>query len=86
MGAYHGRHTFETFSHRRSCLIRTLNMEALNKIRYPPSSRKKVDWSKFFLLKKFNLGTIGVVAVALLGIIASMVLKVRLPSSGSRLG
>ncbi|NXE87326.1 AL3A2 dehydrogenase, partial [Menura novaehollandiae] len=44
MGAYHGRHSFETFSHRRACLIKDLKMESTNKMRYPPSSQKKVDW------------------------------------------
>ncbi|NWU41827.1 AL3A2 dehydrogenase, partial [Hylia prasina] len=38
MGAYHGRYSFETFSHRRSCLIKDLRWEALNKLRYPPGS------------------------------------------------
>ncbi|XP_066491148.1 aldehyde dehydrogenase family 3 member A2 isoform X2 [Tiliqua scincoides] len=54
MGAYHGRYSFETFSHRRSCLVRALKMEAVNKLRYPPSSQKKVDWAKFFILKRFG--------------------------------
>ncbi|NWX13366.1 AL3A2 dehydrogenase, partial [Aegotheles bennettii] len=44
MGAYHGKHSFETFSHRRACLIKDLKMEGTNKLRYPPGSQKKVDW------------------------------------------
>ncbi|NXF78293.1 AL3A2 dehydrogenase, partial [Sclerurus mexicanus] len=43
MGAYHGKHSFETFSHRRACLIKDLKMEVMNKMRYPPVSQKKVD-------------------------------------------
>ncbi|NWI86615.1 AL3A2 dehydrogenase, partial [Pitta sordida] len=43
MGAYHGRHSFETFSHRRACLIKDLKMESTNKIRYPPGSQEKLD-------------------------------------------
>ncbi|NWI26836.1 AL3A2 dehydrogenase, partial [Sula dactylatra] len=42
MGAYHGKHSFETFSHHRSCLIKDLKMEVINKLRYPPGSQKKV--------------------------------------------
>ncbi|NXS31396.1 AL3A2 dehydrogenase, partial [Pomatostomus ruficeps] len=38
MGAYHGKYTFETFSHRRACLVKDLKMEVLNKLRYPPGS------------------------------------------------
>ncbi|XP_064379251.1 aldehyde dehydrogenase family 3 member A2 isoform X2 [Dromaius novaehollandiae] len=75
MGAYHGRHSFETFSHRRACLIKGLNMEGANKLRYPPSSQKKVDWAKFFLLKRFNKGRVGLVVLALLGVVAAVVIK-----------
>ncbi|NXD02134.1 AL3A2 dehydrogenase, partial [Certhia familiaris] len=38
MGAYHGRYSFETFSHHRACLIKDLRWEVLNKLRYPPGS------------------------------------------------
>ncbi|KGL85122.1 Fatty aldehyde dehydrogenase, partial [Tinamus guttatus] len=58
MGAYHGQHSFETFSHHRSCLIRDLKMEGTNKVRYPPGSQKKVDWAKFFLLQRFKWGRV----------------------------
>ncbi|KFW08245.1 Fatty aldehyde dehydrogenase [Fulmarus glacialis] len=75
VGAYHGKHTFETFSHRRSCLIKDLKMEGANKLRYPPGSQKKVDWAKFFLLKRFNKGQIGLVILALLGIVAAVLIK-----------
>ncbi|XP_027629493.1 aldehyde dehydrogenase, dimeric NADP-preferring isoform X2 [Tupaia chinensis] len=40
MGSYHGKKSFETFSHRRSCLVRSLQNEDLNKARYPPSPAK----------------------------------------------
>ncbi|NXD68023.1 AL3A2 dehydrogenase, partial [Eolophus roseicapillus] len=76
MGAYHGKHSFETFSHHRSCLIKDLKMESTNKLRYPPASQKKVNWAKFFLLKRFNQGQIGLVCLVLLGIVAALVLKV----------
>ncbi|NWH77073.1 AL3A2 dehydrogenase, partial [Piaya cayana] len=44
MGSYHGKYSFETFSHHRTCLIKDLRMEGINKLRYPPASQKKVDW------------------------------------------
>ncbi|KAM6049201.1 aldehyde dehydrogenase family 3 member A2 isoform 1-T4 [Chlamydotis macqueenii] len=75
MGAYHGKHSFETFSHHRACLIKDLKMEGTNKLRYPPGSQKKVDWAKFFLLKRFNKGQIGLVVLALLGLVAAVVIK-----------
>lgn len=76
MGAYHGKHSFETFSHRRACLIKDLKMERTNKMRYPPGSQKKVDWAKFFLLKRFNKARIGLFVVALLGVVAAVMIKV----------
>ncbi|XP_065551241.1 aldehyde dehydrogenase family 3 member A2 isoform X1 [Lathamus discolor] len=75
MGAYHGKHSFETFSHHRSCLIKDLKMESTNKLRYPPGSHKKVNWAKFFLLKQFNRGRIRLGVLVLLGIVAALVLK-----------
>ncbi|XP_038614990.1 aldehyde dehydrogenase, dimeric NADP-preferring [Tachyglossus aculeatus] len=40
MGCYHGKKSFETFSHRRSCLIRALKNSSEIKVRYPPSPLK----------------------------------------------
>uniref|UniRef100_U3FZT0 Aldehyde dehydrogenase n=1 Tax=Micrurus fulvius TaxID=8637 RepID=U3FZT0_MICFL len=78
MGAYHGRFGFDTFSHLRACLIRNFKMEAVNSIRYPPNSQKKVDWAKFFILKRFSMWKFGLVALAILGIVAAIVIKVML--------
>ena len=36
MGAYHGKYSFETFSHRKACLIKSQRMESVNSLRYPP--------------------------------------------------
>uniref|UniRef100_A0A8C8XT94 Aldehyde dehydrogenase n=1 Tax=Panthera leo TaxID=9689 RepID=A0A8C8XT94_PANLE len=40
MGSYHGKKSFETFSHRRSCLVRPLMNDESLKARYPPSLAK----------------------------------------------
>lgn len=40
MGSYHGKKSFETFSHRRSCLVRPLLNEETLRARYPPSPAK----------------------------------------------
>uniref|UniRef100_A0A2I3TCQ3 Aldehyde dehydrogenase, dimeric NADP-preferring n=1 Tax=Pan troglodytes TaxID=9598 RepID=A0A2I3TCQ3_PANTR len=40
MGSYHGKKSFETFSHRRSCLVRPLMNDEGLKVRYPPSPAK----------------------------------------------
>ncbi|XP_060079334.1 aldehyde dehydrogenase family 3 member A2-like isoform X2 [Ylistrum balloti] len=41
-GNYHGKFSFETFSHRRSVLLKGLKMETVNGLRYPPYSDKKL--------------------------------------------
>uniref|UniRef100_A0A8C9EGG9 Aldehyde dehydrogenase n=1 Tax=Pavo cristatus TaxID=9049 RepID=A0A8C9EGG9_PAVCR len=42
MGCYHGRFTFETFSHLRSALLRADGREALNSLRYPPYAPRRL--------------------------------------------
>ncbi|KAM3850975.1 aldehyde dehydrogenase family 3 member B1-like [Vipera latastei] len=37
-GKYHGKFTFDTFTHFRGCLLRYIGLEAINRIRYPPYS------------------------------------------------
>jgi aldehyde dehydrogenase (NAD+) len=46
MGAYHGRHTFETFSHRKSVLRRKLKRDP--KFVYPPYGKLKTKLAKRF--------------------------------------
>ncbi|XP_061762491.1 aldehyde dehydrogenase family 3 member B1 isoform X1 [Nerophis ophidion] len=36
MGLYHGRSSFDTFSHRKSCLLRSTRFECVTYLRYPP--------------------------------------------------
>ncbi len=47
MGAYHGRHSFETFSHRKSVLTRDMRFDP--KIMYPPYSSFRTKLVKKFL-------------------------------------
>lgn len=44
MGAYHGKFTFDTFTHKKSCLSRSYNslIEKAMGARYPPYSEKKL--------------------------------------------
>jgi aldehyde dehydrogenase (NAD+) len=41
MGAYHGRTSFETFSHRKSVLHRGTSIDP--SIRYPPCDERKLS-------------------------------------------
>nr|XP_004669119.1 aldehyde dehydrogenase family 3 member A2 isoform X1 [Jaculus jaculus] len=75
MGAYHGKHTFDTFSHQRPCLLKSLKGEGANKLRYPPNSQSKVDWAKFFLLKQFNKGKLGFLLLMCVAVAAAVFVK-----------
>ncbi|KAI3360309.1 hypothetical protein L3Q82_014619 [Scortum barcoo] len=46
-GSYHGRWSFETFSHRRGCMLRGWALERLNGLRYPPYSEDKLSWLRW---------------------------------------
>ncbi|XP_060703706.1 aldehyde dehydrogenase family 3 member A2-like isoform X1 [Hemiscyllium ocellatum] len=50
-GAYHGKFSFETFSHRRACVLKSLGMERMNSVRYAPATDSKRKWA-LWLLKK----------------------------------
>lgn len=55
-GAYHGKFTFDTFSHKRACLIKKQSMEFVNKLRYPPYTDRKLKIGEFALKKKLKRG------------------------------
>ncbi|NXH69053.1 AL3B1 dehydrogenase, partial [Hydrobates tethys] len=42
LGKYHGRFSFDAFTHHRGCLYRSMGREALNAPRYPPYSQQKL--------------------------------------------
>ncbi|XP_072909292.1 aldehyde dehydrogenase, dimeric NADP-preferring-like isoform X1 [Hemitrygon akajei] len=50
-GAYHGKYSFETFSHRRACVLKSLGMEKLNSVRYAPATESKQKWTHWLLKK-----------------------------------
>lgn len=51
-------------------------MEGFNKLRYPPNSQSKVDWTKFFVSKWFSKRTFSLLFLAFLGIVAAVLVKV----------
>ena len=44
MGSYHGKKSFETFSHAKSVFYNSTLID--NPLRYPPYSVKKLSWIK----------------------------------------
>ncbi|XP_061104093.1 aldehyde dehydrogenase family 3 member A2-like [Conger conger] len=49
MGGYHGRHTFDQLSHQRSCLLKPLALEGLNRARYPPQGPARMRRARLFM-------------------------------------
>ncbi|KPP59974.1 aldehyde dehydrogenase family 3 member B1-like, partial [Scleropages formosus] len=47
MGSYHGRWGFETFSHRRACMLRGWGLERVNVLRYPPYTESNLGWLRW---------------------------------------
>lgn len=78
MGAYHGKHTFETFTHPKSVMRRRLALEATNELRYPPYTDAKLSWISMLLFKKSESRpwVKRVVVVAIVAIVAAMVLGI----------
>ncbi|XP_033500707.2 aldehyde dehydrogenase family 3 member B1 isoform X2 [Epinephelus lanceolatus] len=46
-GSYHGRWGFETFSHRRGCMLRGWALERINSLRYPPYTEENLNWLRW---------------------------------------
>ncbi|XP_017782087.1 PREDICTED: aldehyde dehydrogenase, dimeric NADP-preferring-like [Nicrophorus vespilloides] len=77
MGKYHGRETFDTFTHKKSCLYKNFNSigEALSSCRYPPYSQKKLGTLLKLIDRRPDLPSMGFlryVAAFGLGFLASI--------------
>ncbi|XP_017277490.1 aldehyde dehydrogenase family 3 member A2 [Kryptolebias marmoratus] len=75
MGRYRGRHSFDQLSNLRSCLIKQLNLEVVNSMRYPPHTGRRLAWAQFFLLTQINVRRVGYVLIMLAGLTAFVVQK-----------
>lgn len=54
-GAYHGKITFDMFSHKKAVMLKDLAMESVNGIRYPPYTQAKLGWIARLLFKTPNV-------------------------------
>ncbi|XP_053256087.1 aldehyde dehydrogenase family 3 member B1-like isoform X2 [Podarcis raffonei] len=43
LGKYHGKFSFDTFTHQRGTLLRCMGLEAINTVRYPPYTEGKLQ-------------------------------------------
>lgn len=51
MGAYHGKHSFDLFSHKKAIMRRNMMMESANALRYAPYKDSNYNLMKALLLK-----------------------------------
>ncbi|XP_035219298.1 aldehyde dehydrogenase, dimeric NADP-preferring-like [Stegodyphus dumicola] len=79
MGTYQGKYSFDTFSHKRSVLERSLSSfgEYMGKARYPPYNNNKVKILKMFLSKRPNFmpSFLPQLLIFLLGMITAFIIK-----------
>lgn len=89
MGSYHGVHSFNTFTHKKSCLIKDFNPmgEKLGSARYPPYSEKKINYMSFLLKKRkgFSLKFLPYLIMFTLGVVATVVTRAILKRNPSTL-
>jgi len=59
MGSYHGKKSFDTFSHAKSSMFKDQNLEFANTIRYPPYTESKQKMVKSMVGKTVNMSEPG---------------------------
>lgn len=77
MGAYHGKYTFDTFTHNKSCLVKDFNplLESLASSRYPPYSDRKMNFIAMLMRKRraiFGLSLIPYALTFAMGAVAAI--------------
>uniref|UniRef100_A0A161N9E2 Aldehyde dehydrogenase n=1 Tax=Triatoma infestans TaxID=30076 RepID=A0A161N9E2_TRIIF len=75
IGSIHGKHSFDTFSHKKSCLSKTYNPleETIASARYPPYSDKKLNFMQLLVGMKLNFGFLKLVPYSLLFALGTVV-------------
>lgn len=77
MGNYHGKNSFDTFSHKKGCVIKKQAMESFNSIRYPPYEEKRLAWIRWLIeAKEQSYEKLSDIAPLLFSIPLAMVHKV----------
>ncbi|XP_035204673.1 aldehyde dehydrogenase family 3 member A2-like [Stegodyphus dumicola] len=86
MGAYHGKYSFDTFSHKKAVLIRNYAMlgEKLGAARYPPYSPSNEKYLRKLLKKRPNLAPphLDYIFIFIIGFATAILLKVILHFAG----
>uniref|UniRef100_UPI00358EE16B aldehyde dehydrogenase family 3 member A2-like n=1 Tax=Myxine glutinosa TaxID=7769 RepID=UPI00358EE16B len=74
-GAYHGKFSFDAFSHRRACLLMNLALEGVNSVRYPPYSSKKLSWMIWLVKKRRQPPIKLLLSIFMMGVLCAILLK-----------
>lgn len=76
MGRYHGKFSFDSFSHKKAVLEKSLGMDQVNQLRYPPYTDSKLGWLKWVLKKKVKKsGMFGFLPFMVMGTMIAMFFK-----------
>ncbi|XP_071454782.1 aldehyde dehydrogenase, dimeric NADP-preferring isoform X1 [Hetaerina americana] len=88
MGAYHGIHSFNTFSHMKGCLVKNFGTigETLGASRYPPYSDKKIKLLKALMRRRTIYGKkyIPYIMAFILGLVAMGIFRALAKKMPSR--
>ncbi|KAL9979597.1 hypothetical protein ACROYT_G017278 [Oculina patagonica] len=77
MGAYHGKYSFDSFSHKKGCVLKKQAMESLNSMRYPPYEEKRLGWLRWLIeVKEQSYDKLSDIPPLLLSIPVAIVQKV----------
>jgi len=70
LGAYHGKYTFDTFTHKKGTLVKNFNIigETLASARYPPYSEKRLKFIQTLLKKRGGISLSFVPYAAIFGL------------------
>ncbi|KAL2728637.1 hypothetical protein V1478_006269 [Vespula squamosa] len=86
MGAYHGKYTYDTFVHKKGCLIKDFNIigEKLAACRYPPYSDTKLNMLESLVAKRPDVPGIKYIPHLILfglGVVATIGFKAAMKKS-----
>ncbi|KAH9495847.1 aldehyde dehydrogenase 3, member A2 [Bulinus truncatus] len=77
LGSYHGKFSFNAFSHDKPVLEKSLAMDQVNSLRYPPYTDKKLGWIKWIMCKKpKRRGVFSFLPFVAIGVVLSFMFKV----------
>ncbi|KAL3841470.1 hypothetical protein ACJMK2_019611, partial [Sinanodonta woodiana] len=78
IGGYHGKFSFDTFSHKRAMMERDLALESVNGVRYPPFTDGKAKFALWIMKKRLKrTGILALLPHLFLGILIAALFQVH---------